>query len=125
MPNNPIQQYKEQAINTMSKGEQLIALFDAVLKNLHYGSMMLNDKNYATSEKCTKKCKDIISYLSSILDRQYPVSDDLYQLYYFINQQIIKAEVRRDSAVLDELVPLVETMRDTWTQAEKLCHMNK
>jgi len=125
MPNNPIMQYKEQAINTMSKGEQLITLLNETLKNLHYGSMMLKDKNYATAEKCTGKCKNIINYLSSVLDRQYDISTELYELYYFINQQIIKAEIKRDGTILDELVPLVEQMRDTWEEAEKLSHMKK
>ena len=125
MPNNPIMQYKEQAINTMSKGEQLITLLNETLKNLHYGSMMLKDKNYATAEKCTGKCKNIINYLSSVLDRQYDISSELYELYYFVNQQIIKAEIKRDGTILDELVPLVEQMRDTWEEAEKLSHMKK
>jgi len=125
MPNNPIQQYKEQSINTMSKGEQLITLFDEALKNLHYGSMMLKNENYITSAKCTLKCKNIFSYLSAILDRQYPVSDNLYDLYEFFNLQIKKAELSKDPITLDELVPIVENMRDTWVQAEKLCHMNK
>lgn len=125
MQNNPIMQYKEQSINTMTKGEQLITLFDEALKNLRYGSMMLKDENYATAQKCTEKCKNIFSYLSSVLDHQYSVSQDLYQLYYFVSQQVIKAEVRRDGAILDELVPLVEDMRDTWVQAEKLSHMKK
>lgn len=125
MPNNPIMQYKQQSINTMSKGEQLVTLYDEALKNLHYGSIMFKDKNYATAEKCTQKCKDIFHYLSSVLDRKYSLSTQLYELYYFINQEIIRAEVKRDPAVLDELVPLVETMRNTWAQAEKLSHMNK
>ncbi len=125
MQNNPIMQYKEQAVNTMSKGEQLVTLFDEALKNLRYGSMLLKDKNYVTAQKCTEKCKNIFTYLSSVLDRNYKISEDLYQLYYFVNQQIIRADIRRDPAILDELVPLVTEMRDTWAQAEKLSHMNK
>lgn len=122
---DPIMQYKQQSINTMSKGEQLVTLLNEALKNLHYGSLMLKDKNYATAQKCTEKSKRIFSYLSSVLDWNYEVTNDLYQLYYFFNQQIIKAEVKRDAAVLDDLVPLVEKMRDTWEEAEKLSHMNK
>ena len=122
---DPIMQYKQQSINTMSKGEQLVTLLNEALKNLHYGSLMLKDKNYATAQKCTEKSKNIFSYLSSVLDWNYEVTNDLYQLYYFFNQQIIKAEVKRDAAVLDDLVPLVEKMRDTWEEAEKLSHMNK
>ena len=125
MLTNPIMHYKEQSITTMSKGEQLVMLFNEALKNLHYGSMMLKDKNYAAAEKCTSKCKNIFNYLSSVLDKKYSVSNDLYQLYYFFNQQIIKAEIKRDYTLLDELVPLVENMRDTWQEAEKLSHMQK
>jgi flagellar protein FliS len=125
MQNNAIMQYKQQAVSTMSKGEQLVLLFDEALKNLHYGSVMLKKEDYATAEKCTEKCKRIFTYLSSILDRKYPISEDLYQLYYFANQQIIRASVRREAALLDELVPLVQEMRETWAQAEKLIHMKK
>lgn len=125
MPFNPIQQYKEQSINTMTKGEQLVALFDEALKNLHYGSMMLKNENYVTSAKCTLKCKNIFHYLDAILNENYSLSDDLSQLYLFFNQEIVKAEVQHDPAILDELVPLVEDLRNTWAEAEKQCHMNK
>lgn len=125
MQNNQISQYKQQAVNMMSKGEQLVLLFNEALKNLRYGSMMLTEKNYPTANKCMRKCKKIFSYLSSVLNYQYSISNDLYQLYYFVNQEIIRAEIRRDPAVLDSIIPLVENMRDTWEKAEKLNHMNK
>ncbi|HHV31945.1 flagellar export chaperone FliS [Caproiciproducens sp. LBM24188] len=125
MQNNPIMQYKEQVINTMTKGEQLVLLFDEILKNLHYGSMMMKDGNYPTSQKCTEKCKEIFRYLSSILDMSNSISGNLYDLYYFANQQIIRAEVKRDPSLLDDLAPLVQDMRDTWAEAERLTHIQK
>lgn len=125
MPSNPIMQYQEQAINTMSKGELLIKLYDEALKNINYASLLLKQENYPSAEKCIDKSKSIFNYLSSILDKQYDVSGNLYQIYYFWNQEIIRAQVKRDHTILDALVPLIEDMRATWIQAEKLCHMNK
>ena len=125
MPSNPIMQYKQQVVSTMSRGEQLILLYNEALKNLRYGAAMLKEENFPTAKKCMLKCKNIFNYLSSILNNQYAVSKELYQLYYFINQQIIRAEIKNDPALLEELIPLVETMVDTWTQAEKLSHMHK
>lgn len=122
---NPIQQYKQQAISTMSQGEQLVVLFDEALKNLHYGSMMMKNENYVTSRKCTLKCKNIFSYLSAVLDHKYSLAENLEELYTFFIQQIERAEAKLDPTLLDELVPLVEDMRDTWVQADKLAHMNK
>ena len=46
MPTNPIMQYQEQAINTMSKGELLIKLYDEILKNINYASILLKQKDY-------------------------------------------------------------------------------
>lgn len=125
MPYNQILHYKEQAITTMSKGEQLVALYNEALKNLHYGSQMLKEENYETAQKCTEKSKRIFNYLSSILDDKYEISGQLYQLYYFINQEIIRAEIKRDASALDGIIPLVEELTDTWIQAEKLTHMHK
>ena len=124
MPTNPIMQYQEQAINTMSKGELLIKLYDEVLKNINYASILLKQEDYPMAEQYCDKSKKIFNYLSSVLDRQYSVSADLYKIYYFMNSEIIRAQVKRDHTVLDALIPLVEDMRATWAEAEKLCHMN-
>lgn len=125
MPNNPIMQYQEQAINTMSKGELLIKLYDEALKNINYASILLKQEDYPRAEEYCDKSKNIFNYLSSILDRQYSVSSDLYKIYYFLNSEIIRAQVKRDHTVLDPLIPLVENLRETWVEAEKLCHMKK
>lgn len=125
MQSNAIFQYKQQSVSTMSRGEQLILLFDEVIKNLHHASLLMKQNDYTNSEKCTEKCKNIFQYLSSILNFKYPISKELYDLYYFCNQQIIRSEIRRDPQLLDDLLPLVNEMRDTWVQAEKLVHMKK
>lgn len=123
MPYSAVQQYKTQTINSMTNGELLILLFDEVIKNLKIACTMLREQNYETSEKCTKKCKDIINYLINILDRQYPLSQDLYQIYSFFNQKIIAAEIKRDPESLEEITPLIEDMRQTWAEANRLTHV--
>ncbi|MFA0815055.1 MAG: flagellar export chaperone FliS [Anaerofustis sp.] len=120
---NQLTQYKEQAISTMSKGELIIALFDEALKNIRHGILLMNQEDYAVSKKCTEKTKSIFNYLCVALNRNYDVSNNLYKLYTFFNQEIIKAEVRRDPTVLEGILPLVTDMRETWVQAEKLIHM--
>lgn len=123
MPYSAVEQYKTQTINSMTNGELLILLFDEVIKNLKIACMMLEERNYATSEKCTQKAKDIFNYLSVILDRQYPLSQELYQMYSFFNQKIISAEIKQDSETLKEITPLIEDMRETWAEANRLTHM--
>lgn len=125
MNNNLLMQYKEQSLNTMSKGEQLVALFDEALKNANYASLMYQNKNYETAEKCNEKCKSVFSYLISILDRSQPISSNLYQLYTFFNTELIRANVRRDHTIIEQIIPVIQEMRNTWAEANKLTHMNK
>lgn len=109
----------------MSPGEQVVLLFNEAIKNMRLGAKMLRDENFETAEKCTEKSKRIFDYLIKSLDRKYEISQSLYQFYSFFNREIIRAEIRRDAEVLEQTIPLVEEMRDTFSQAEKLSHMNK
>jgi flagellar protein FliS len=123
MPYSAVEQYKTQTIYSMTNGELLILLFDEVIKNLKIACTMLQMKNYETSEKCTQKCKDIFDYLSNILDRQYPLSQELYQMYSFFYQEIVSAEIKQDPKVLEEITPLIEDMKETWTEANRITHV--
>ncbi len=121
--NRSILEYQRQSINTMSKGELLVRLFDEALKNIKYASILMKEKNDAAAKACTEKCIRIFNYLCVILDRNYEISGELYKIYSFLNEEIIKASVKRDASVLDGIIPLIQELHDTWSQANKLTHM--
>jgi len=114
-----IMKYQEQAINTMSRGELIIRLYDELIKNLKYASIFFKKKNMAAAQKCTGKCRSILNYLIAILDRKYELSQTLERLYTYMVGQIIQVNVSGDASRLDKIVPKVEELRDTWAQAEK------
>lgn len=117
--NDLIMKYQEQAILTMSRGELIVKLYDEVLKNLKYGSMMYKQDHIEAAKKCTKKCKDILNYLIAILDGKYSLSITLGKIYSFVIGQIIKADVKHDGTLLDSVIPNIQELRDAWAQAEK------
>lgn len=122
---NPYANYKQISISTMSPGEQVVLLFNEAIKNMRLGAKLLREENFEAAEKCTEKSKRIFDYLMKALDRKYEISLELYKFYSFFNREIIRAEIRRDASVLEAVIPLVEEMRDTFSQAEKLSHINK
>lgn len=123
--NNLIKQYQEQSILTMSRGELLVKLYDELLKNLRYASMLLGQKQTEAAKKCTSKAKDIINYLFAILDDKYSISANLKQIYGHFLAQIIKANVSGEPANLDEIIPTVQELRDAWAKAEKATKSQK
>jgi len=120
-----LQNYKQQAFNTMSRGELVTALYDGAIKNINLSVRFLKDGPQDAADQCMEKAQKIFSYLCDSLDSQYGVSQNLYRLYRFFYQEIIKAQIKKDSAPLEEILPLVEDLRNTWMQAEKLSHSQK
>lgn len=122
---NPFLQYKQQSVNTMSNGELVIKLFEENYKNLLRASMLYKEDKPEEAGAFAEKAKHIFNHLISILNFNVPVSQNLHQLYNFFNQQIISAEIKRKADPIDEILPLVNELKTTWAEAEKLVHMQK
>lgn len=121
--NDLITQYQEQSILTMSRGELLVKLYDELLKNLRFASLLFGQKQAENAKKYTTKAKDIVNYLFAILDDKYSISADLKQIYSHMLGQIIKANVSGDPASLEEIIPTVQELRSAWATAEKSTRM--
>jgi flagellar protein FliS len=123
--NNLIMQYQEQSILTMSRGELLVKLYDELLKNLRYASILFGQKKAEAAKGHSNRAKNIINYLYAILDDKYDISKNLKQIYSHLLAQIIKANVSEDAASLDEIIPTVQDLRAAWVEAEKKTRAQK
>ena len=114
------EQYKEQSINTMTKGEQLVLLFDEVVKNLKKSEIAVETKNYELLDVSIQKATDIVRYLISILDRSIPISNELYRMYDFFLYEFNRIKAGRNAEVIEEVKELVIEMRDAFREADKI-----
>ncbi len=114
------EQYKEQSINTMTKGEQLVLLFDEVVKNLRKSEIAIETKNYELLDVSIQKATDIVRYLISILDRSIPISNELYRMYDFFLYEFNRIKAGRNAEVIEEVRELVIEMRDAFREADKI-----
>ena len=115
-----IQEYKEQAITTMTTGEMLLLLYDEIIKRLKKAEILAENKDYKNFETEIKRAQEIVTYLNYSLDRRYPISKNLAQLYDFFNYQMIRLVAGRNVTIIGELIPLVEELRDAYKEADKL-----
>lgn len=114
------EQYKEQSINSMTKGEQLILLFDEVVKSLIKSEIAINEKNYELLDASIQKATDIIRYLIEILDRSIPISQDLYRMYDFFLYEFSRIKAGRRVETVLEVKEMVVDMRDAFKEANKI-----
>ncbi|MCI9331659.1 MAG: flagellar export chaperone FliS [Oscillibacter sp.] len=113
------QQYKEQSVNTMTQGELLLLLYDELYKRLSQAELMLDQENFPVYEASIERSVAIIDYLDSTLDRQYPISGNLAQLYEYFTYELGRAKIGRRKEVLTHVKTMVGELRDAFRQAQK------
>ncbi len=118
---NPIQQYKEQSISTMTPNELLLLLYDELVKNLVRCELALDQQQYELLEASADKSMDIIGYLDDTLDDKYPISQNLHKLYDYFSYQLTRVKIGRNRKILNEVHGMVADLRDSFRQAEKNC----
>ena len=89
------QQYKDQAINTMTQGELLLLLYDELVKRLIRADLALEKEDYPVFEESVDRSVAIIQYLDDTLDRNYPISANLSQLYEYFTYELGRVRIGR------------------------------
>lgn len=113
------EQYKMQSVNTMTRGEMLLLLYDELIKRLTRAQIALDDKNYALFDKSVQRSREIVQYLKKTLNMEYKISYELRRMYEFFLFEISRLQAGRNGAVVDELKPLVIELRDAFREASK------
>ena len=113
------QQYKAQSINTMTQGELLLLLYDELYKRLAQAELMLDQQNFPVYEESLDRAVAIVEYLDATLDRQYPISKNLAQLYEYFTYELGRAKIGRRKEVLTHTKSMIGELRDAFRQAQK------
>lgn len=119
MYQNGYEQYKMQSINTMTHGEMLLLLFDELLKRLTRAQIALEEEEYDLFDKSVQRSTEIVRYLSKTLNMDYQISYELRRMYEFFLYELSRLHAGRNSAVIQELKPLVIELRDAFREASK------
>lgn len=114
------EQYKQQSVNSMTKGEQLILLFDEVVKSLIKSEIAIKENNYELLDVSMQKATDIVRYLIQILDRSIPISQNLYRMYDFFLYEFSRIKAGRNLETLLEVKDMVVEMRDAFKEANRI-----
>lgn len=119
MYQNGYEQYKMQSINTMTRGEMLLLLYDELLKRLTRAQLALEDEDYDLFDRSVQRSTDIVHYLTKTLNMDYQISYELRRMYEFFLYELSRLRAGRNSAVIQELKPLVTELRDAFREASK------
>jgi len=111
--------YKAQAISTMTPDELMFLLFDELVKRLMRAELALEKKDFGLFEGSTQRAIDIIRYLDSSLDRQYPISGELSRLYEYFTYELGRVKLGRHAEPLSRIKAMIVDLRGTFREAQK------
>ncbi len=112
-------QYLKTSVETTSPGKLLLMLFDGAIKNLNTAKNAIERKDFNLAHNNIIATQDIVAELITTLRMDYEISTKLLALYEYFMQQLIKANIKKDTVLIDEVLDYFVEMHSTWEQAIK------
>lgn len=117
---NPYQKYMQQSVTTMTPAQLLIALYDKAITEMNKAIIFIEEKNIPKAHNSITRVSEIIDTLDANLKVKYEISDHLATLYQYFREKLVEANVKKDTEILKELIPMVTEIRDAFYQASKM-----
>lgn len=114
---NPYQQYAQNQVNTATQEELPLLLYKGAVKFILLAMQGVDNNDFEAVNNNIIKAQNIYRELSRTLDDNYAVSANLGSLYDFMISLLIKANIKKDKATLEEALGLAKEFVSTWEQA--------
>lgn len=108
--------YQDNAVNTASGGELTLMLYNGGIKFIKQAMKNMDERNYEAKNTNIQKAQNIIRELMLTLDQSVEISKQILPLYDYMHYQLRQANIKNDTALLDEVLRFVTEFRDTWKQ---------
>ncbi|MDR5586536.1 flagellar export chaperone FliS [Clostridium aquiflavi] len=120
MYSNGYTAYKTNSVNYASKDQLLLMLVDGAVKFSKIARQAIIDNDVKKSHENIVKTEDIFTELRASIDTnagEWAVN--MFNIYGFINEKLFEVNLKKDVKTMDEVIPLIEEVRDIWHEAEK------
>ncbi len=109
-------QYKNSKVLTASPAELTLMLYDGAIKFCNIAKDAVDHKDVQKAHENIIKAQKIIDYLRQTLDMKYPVAQDFENIYSYLSQRLIEANIKKDNEILEEILTHLRSVRDTWKE---------
>ena len=118
---NAFNTYKSNSVNFASKDQLLLMLVEGAGKFSKIGRQAIIDKDVKKAHENIVKTQNIFYELMATLDvtKGGEWAESLMKVYEFIARRLTDANIKKDVLIMDEIIPLIDDVRDTWTEAYK------
>lgn len=114
--NNPYNQYQKTQVTTASREKVLLMLYEGAIRFTKQARAAMKQNKIAEKGKYISKSTAILSELMATLDFKAggQLAVDLENLYVFMIDKLIEANINNDVAALDTVEQLLMTLYEAW-----------
>ncbi len=113
-------QYNTNKIMTASPAELTLMLYEGAIKFCNIAILGIEQNDVMKSHTNIVKAERIIEELLITLNHKYPVAKDFENVYNYIYDRLVEANVKKDKEILEEVLEHLRGMRDTWKEVMRL-----
>lgn len=120
--------YQDNAIEAAVYGASpvglIVLLYEGALQAIKQAKLAIEQRNYSAKSACISKAVDIIEGLRVTLDPRHEeeMARNLEDLYQYAKLRLNTANLRNDTALLDEVGQVLSTLLSAWQQVDKITH---
>ena len=117
---NPAAAYRNQQIMTASSEQLTLMLYDGAIRFLRASITAIEAKDMEKAHDMNMRTQEIVREFRQTLNMDIELSENWDRLYEFMEYRLMEGNVKKDKAMLQDVLDLLKEMRDTWAEAMKL-----
>ena len=117
--------YANNKITTASPAELTLMLYEGAIKFCNIAIAAIEEKDIQKAHNNIMKVQNIIQEFQATLNHKYPVAKDFDNVYSYLQERLVQANIKKDAEILQEVLGHLRTMRDTWKEVMRLAHIEK
>lgn len=118
--NKGYETYKQNSVMSAPPEELTLMLYNGCIRFLKIATGAIEEKKPKDAHENIIKAQNIIMELNNTLNMDYKISQELRKLYTFILEQLVEANIHKNKGPIDDVLPIIENLRDTWKEAMSL-----
>lgn len=119
-PKNGYAAYANNKITMATPAELTLMLYEGAIKFVNIAIVGIEEKDIEKAHNNIRKADRIIEEFQMTLNHKYPVAKDFDEVYTYLRQRLLEANIYKDKEILEEVLGHLRTMRDTWKEVMRL-----
>lgn len=112
--------YANNKVTTATPADLVLMLYEGAIKFCNIAVVAIENKDIQKAHTNLIKAQNIILEFQASLDYKYATAKDFNEVYEYLLRRLREANMKKDAAIVEEVLKHLRTMRDTWKEVMRL-----